>query len=419
MASNSNNTIPDDNDTNSPNHPLFLHQNDHPGLILISKKLTGSDNYGQWKRSMLIALNANNKLKIVTGDYGEPDADSRLRALWERTNDMVISWILNTIAEQISNSLNFVNTAVGLWKELQEHYSQLDGHRIFQITNDLVQLKQNNCSIETYYHKLKGLWDECDALEAPYMCVCVCSCENGRVNGEREQRKRLMQFLMGLDECYANVRGKNLLMQPMPTVAKAYGMIRQEEKQREGYNNQSTVTAALSAHSNNPTTYYNNSRNNINFTQGESFNRSHNQGESTVNSSSFKKGVMCGNCGKEGHIGEECYKLVGYPIGHPLHGKYKPPNQRTNFRTVNMTQTASNGTVAQDNQFGSTSSPNSVPASGNDLAMNARMDQLQNQLNQMMLLMQQNTKESTVWAHSTQQVHQNSYSLILPTVLID
>ncbi|GKF07705.1 hypothetical protein Tco_0041929 [Tanacetum coccineum] len=32
-------------DTNSPNHPMFIHQNDHPRLILISKKLLGSDNY--------------------------------------------------------------------------------------------------------------------------------------------------------------------------------------------------------------------------------------------------------------------------------------------------------------------------------------------------------------------------------------
>nr|GEZ92249.1 reverse transcriptase [Tanacetum cinerariifolium] len=42
-------------------------------------------------------------------------------------------------------------------------------------------------------NKLKivtGLWDECDALEAPYMCICACSCENRRVNRERDQRKR-------------------------------------------------------------------------------------------------------------------------------------------------------------------------------------------------------------------------------------
>ena len=72
-------------DVTSPNHPLFLHQNDHPGLFLISKKLTGSDNYGSWKRSMMIALNAKNKLKIVNGEFVEPRINSDLRPLWERT----------------------------------------------------------------------------------------------------------------------------------------------------------------------------------------------------------------------------------------------------------------------------------------------------------------------------------------------
>ena len=78
------NNITSPDDLNSPNHPLYLHPNDHPGLILISKKLTGSENYSTWKRSMMIALNAKNKLKMVTGEYQEPATTSPLRALWER-----------------------------------------------------------------------------------------------------------------------------------------------------------------------------------------------------------------------------------------------------------------------------------------------------------------------------------------------
>ncbi|GJY75991.1 hypothetical protein Tco_0481107 [Tanacetum coccineum] len=38
-------------DINSSNHPSFLNQNDHPGLILILKKLLRSDNYSSWRRS--------------------------------------------------------------------------------------------------------------------------------------------------------------------------------------------------------------------------------------------------------------------------------------------------------------------------------------------------------------------------------
>ncbi|GKB54696.1 hypothetical protein Tco_0905449 [Tanacetum coccineum] len=122
--------------------------------------------------------------------------DSELRALWERNNDMLISWILNTISEQIGNNLNFINSASKLWLELQEHYAQIDGHRIYQLSNDIFQLKQENSSVEMYYQKLKGLW------------------------------KILIQFLMGLDEFYSNIRGKILLMQPLPTAAKAYTIVR-------------------------------------------------------------------------------------------------------------------------------------------------------------------------------------------------
>ncbi|GKD46688.1 retrovirus-related pol polyprotein from transposon TNT 1-94, partial [Tanacetum coccineum] len=78
--------------------------------------------------------------------------------------------------------------------------------------------------------------------------------------GERDQRRRLIQLLMGLDECYANTRVQILLMNPMSFVAKS---------------------------------------------------------------------------SKEGHIREECYKLLGYHVGHHLHGKYKPPNTPQRFNAQN------------------------------------------------------------------------------------
>ncbi|GJX94469.1 cysteine-rich receptor-like protein kinase 8 [Tanacetum coccineum] len=132
------------------------------GLLLIAKKLNGSDNYGTWKRSMLIALSAKNKLKLINEEYEEPSVTSSLRAYWERANDMLISWILNTVSEQI------------------------DGHRIYQIANEIVELKQSNCTIDVYYHKLKGLWDELDATEAPYACTSIMArstFERGSTNG--------------------------------------------------------------------------------------------------------------------------------------------------------------------------------------------------------------------------------------------
>ena len=108
------------NEIMNSEHPLYLHQTDHPGLLLISKKLNGSENYSSWKRSMVIALNAKNKMKLLTSEFPEPNTNSSLRSLWERNNDMIISGILNTTAEHIGNNLNFIHSASKLWLELQD-----------------------------------------------------------------------------------------------------------------------------------------------------------------------------------------------------------------------------------------------------------------------------------------------------------
>ncbi|GJS92637.1 premnaspirodiene oxygenase-like protein [Tanacetum coccineum] len=111
-----------------------------------------------------------------------------------------------------------------------------------------------------------------------------------------------------------------------------------------------------------------NTRGNRNYSQSESSNRStfsQNERRRT-----FKKGVIYGNCSKEGHSSEECYNIVGYPIGHPFHGKYKRIAQKNNIpRTVNTTQTSVNAGVTQETNSGS---------NGYDMAVSERIDQLQN-----------------------------------------
>ncbi|XP_074326753.1 uncharacterized protein LOC141664697 [Apium graveolens] len=149
-------------DTNA--HPLFLHNNDQPGMVLISKKLTGSENYASWKRSLQIALSAKNKLVIVNGDFVAPAMDFPLYAHWKRVNDMVITWILNTVSDDISNIMNYMDSAALVWNELSERFSAVSGHKFYETQRALFKLEQGNDSFEFYFNKLKGFWDEPIAL---------------------------------------------------------------------------------------------------------------------------------------------------------------------------------------------------------------------------------------------------------------
>jgi len=52
-------------------NPFFLHHGGSPRAIIVSKPLNG-DNYKSWKRAMMMALSAKNKLSFVNGTLAKP-----------------------------------------------------------------------------------------------------------------------------------------------------------------------------------------------------------------------------------------------------------------------------------------------------------------------------------------------------------
>nr|GEV86864.1 cysteine-rich RLK (receptor-like protein kinase) 8 [Tanacetum cinerariifolium] len=229
-----------------------------------------------------------------------------------------------------------------------------------------------------YYQKLKGLWDVFDALKAPYLCLCVCSFEIGRINGEMDQRKRLIQLLMGLDECYSNIIWKILLMQPLPTAVKAYTMIRQEEMQIQGIAPKSASSTILNSYSNryNPPNNQNYPKHNMPNTPNSRFTPQRPTQTSFERKSSFSKGVYCGNCGKD----------------------VQPPKQFKATKAVNMVMTHDQASQDKASTLGQDIAPSEDQVS-------ARMDQLQNQLNQVLLMLQQNGSHGTIVVLATSFPH--------------
>ncbi|XP_075492397.1 uncharacterized protein LOC142530447 [Primulina tabacum] len=98
--------------------PFFLQNGDHPGLLLVSHQLTGS-NYNTWSRSFSMALTAKNKLEFVDGDIIRPQVNDQLFGAWNRCNSMVISWILNSVSKEIADSLMYFSTAHEVWIDLR------------------------------------------------------------------------------------------------------------------------------------------------------------------------------------------------------------------------------------------------------------------------------------------------------------
>ena len=132
-------------------NPYFLHHFDHPGMMLVSKPLNG-DNYSTWCRAMMISLNAKSKLGFIDGTTTMPSATTKPDdyASWKKCNDMVLSWILNSLTQDLVGSVIFSTTAQEVWEDLRDRLSQSSVPHIFQIERDIACLAEDQMTIAAY-----------------------------------------------------------------------------------------------------------------------------------------------------------------------------------------------------------------------------------------------------------------------------
>lgn len=303
-----------DNDSS----PYYLHNSETPGAVLVTTILLGSSNYHSWSRGILLALDAKNKTAFIDGTISQPNPDDLLFPAWKRVNSMVKSWILNSVSKEFSASLLGFHTAADLWSDLRSRFQESDGPRIFAIKKSLATLVQGAMDINTYYTRMKILWDELADYEEDLPCSCS-ALTNWNI---RQQREAVYQFLMGLNDTYSQVRGHVLLQDPMPSLCKVFALVLQEERQRKISNHYSSVDSSFGE---------------IHSTTGSIYDNQ--PGSTPATSISATPVAMavskprgsrpyCTHCSCSGHTIDKCYKLHGYPTG----SKPRPaPSSRDSF----------------------------------------------------------------------------------------
>ncbi|XP_042980230.1 uncharacterized protein LOC122310402 [Carya illinoinensis] len=123
-----------------PQNPYRLETSDNPGTILVTD-LLHAENFSTWSRSLQRALCAKNKIGFLNGTLNQPsDPTDPLFDLWDRCNDMVVSWIQNSISLPLHSSVAFVDNAHDIWTELQERFSPQNGPRIYELKKTLANL---------------------------------------------------------------------------------------------------------------------------------------------------------------------------------------------------------------------------------------------------------------------------------------
>ncbi|KAL0426863.1 UNVERIFIED_CONTAM: hypothetical protein Slati_2861100, partial [Sesamum latifolium] len=276
---------------------LQLHGGDHPGMVLFSAPFDGID-FLAWKRSVVIALRAKMKLGFIDGRYNVPDSTSGDYETWIRVDSMVTSWILNAMTKKVSKAFLYAKSSRQLWLDLEERYGENNGPLVYQLRRAIASVTQGTSTVVDYFNNLTALWDELECLMPTKTCTCgLCVCGFTKTTAEEDNLTKLVQFLMGLDYSYDGIRNQILIMDPFPSINKAYSMVLRVERQRLVNMQNSDNSDGVVLH----TKWTDN--------KGGIGQRSGYKGKGTVD----KRSITCSNCGKSGHVRETCFKLHGVP----------------------------------------------------------------------------------------------------------
>ncbi|GJU14166.1 ribonuclease H-like domain-containing protein [Tanacetum coccineum] len=336
-------------------HPLHLHPNDSAALTVVSIKLKGTENYQVWSCAMLLALEGKNKTGFIDGTCRRSNTDEVLGRQWDRVNAIVLGWILNSISEELFLGQIFSKRAKHVWDELKETYDKIDGSVTFNLHHKINSLTQDGSSIADYYHKLNALWKQFDALVELPRCTCHAAEDFKKHN----QLMKLMQFLMGLDDCYMQIRSNILSRDTLPDVRSAYAIISSEESHRVVSNHASGSNSGQRSQS----SVFNSNVGNRNSNQrpqssGNTTRPSNVTRPSTGNRrSGGGSQLVCENCGFNGHTIDRCFKIIGYP---PDFGK--KGGSGNNVTNGNNGQSF-NRRFVNNNSVGSSSTSSSTPFS--------------------------------------------------------
>ncbi|XP_059310072.1 uncharacterized protein LOC132061239 [Lycium ferocissimum] len=309
-------------------HPLYVHPSDNSGIMLVPTPFSGFG-YNSWKRNVLIALSAKNKAGLVNGRISKPSEDAHLYDYWVRSNDMVFAWLSNSLSKDIAESVLHCETARDIWKDIEERYGQSNDSWYYQIQREITKVSQGDSVIASHFTRLRRLWDE--LRTASFGPECTCGAEPQCSEGQK-----LIKFLTGLNDSYSNVRSNILMINPVPTLGKAYSMLLHDEKQREiqsptpPFLSDSTSLIAKVSPSTygstsgkavlnsyaptsgkpGPSSYVSNSGGVSGTYASTSGTKSYSQ---RVNFDHRKPELVCKYCKRPSHSVDKCYRLHGFP----------------------------------------------------------------------------------------------------------
>lgn len=130
-------------DTASSSDPAFVAPqgtSEQQVQTITSHKLNGH-NYLQWSQSVMMFVCDKGKDDHLTRSIMIPKPQDPSNKSWKANNNMVISWLINSMVNNIAENFLILSTASKIWNASRDSYSNSDNiSKLFSVENVLADL---------------------------------------------------------------------------------------------------------------------------------------------------------------------------------------------------------------------------------------------------------------------------------------
>ena len=186
-------------------------------------------NYLPWSRAVTLALGGRSKLGFVNGTIEAPEDSSPEYEAWLCKDQLVMSWLLNSMDPKLSEIFSFSESSLSLWKAVKDMYgNQNNAARVFQLKRNLASLQQGDKSFVHHLGCMKNMWNELDMYRPHTIDAAILL--------KRSEEDKIFHLLASLGSEYEDLRSHILMNPELPSFASVCTTIQREEVRRKVMN---------------------------------------------------------------------------------------------------------------------------------------------------------------------------------------
>ena len=120
-------------------------------------------NFLQWSKSMIVFIYDKGMDDHLTSDVTKEDTKFKS---WKSKNNMMMSWLINSMNNEIGENFMFYETTKEIWDVGRETYFDNENTaELFQFKSILHDLRQGDMSVTQYFKTLNHHWQQLDMFE--------------------------------------------------------------------------------------------------------------------------------------------------------------------------------------------------------------------------------------------------------------